>query len=173
MIGPQHRIRTKNQFGNDAFTIATNTKLGVELFYGLGWGVLNTPNGPAFFKEGKNPGAQNICVIFTNGIGLVLMTNSDNGDQVFQYLNEKLIGNTYFPWKWESIYPFYVNEVFEELYKRLKEGNNLKVLLDTYNAYDMKFDLHEFSDEICSALEYVFDEEAIKIKIRTLSKICK
>lgn len=173
MVGPQHHIRTRNQFGNDAFTIGANTKRGVELFYGLGWGVLNTPKGSAFFKEGKNLGAQSMTVVFKNGIGLILMTNSDNGDQLFQYLNEKLIGNTYFPWKWESIYPFYANKAFNELYDHFKKGSGLDVLLDIYNAYDLKYGLDEFSADIFSALEHVFTEETIKIKIRELSNICK
>jgi len=43
------------------------------------------------------------------------MTNSDNGNKVFQYLNEKLIGNIFFPWDREKILPFYADTVLNEL----------------------------------------------------------
>ena len=59
MISPQHRILTKTQFGEDAFVIeAGNTHDDVELSYGLGWGVLNSPYGHAFIKEGNDDGFQ-------------------------------------------------------------------------------------------------------------------
>ena len=107
MITPQHRILTKQQFGPDAFVIETgNTHDDIELSYGLGWNVIRSPYGYAFIKEGNDTGFQHYSIAFENGTGLVLLTNSDNGDTIFQYLNEELIGNIYTPWDWEGIRSF-------------------------------------------------------------------
>jgi len=169
MLGSQHRIRTKNQFGSDALVIdPDNTKKGVELFYGLGWGVLNTPYGRAFFKEGKNPGYQNMCIVFSNGTGLILMTNSDRGEQLFQYLNEKLIGNTYFPWDWESIYPFYVHRMFNELFAMIEEGLGSQAILKKYKTLNLEYDCAQYSELIFSSIGQAFlrkqrAEEAIEM----------
>lgn len=153
MLGAQHRIRTKNQFGPDALVIEpNNTKEGVELYYGLGWGILDTPDGQAFFKEGNNPGAKNLSCIFKNGTGLIVMTNSDRGNQALQYLNEKLIGNKYFPWEWESIYPFYIYNAFEALNELVDQGEDTQTLLDKYNQMNAKYDYEEYSELIFSSL---------------------
>ncbi len=107
MIAPQHRILTKTQFGPAAFVIEDgNTHDDIELAYGLGWGVLKSPYGYAFIKEGNDDGFQHYSIVFENGTGLVIMTNSDNGDSTFQYLNERVIGNSFTPWDWEMILPY-------------------------------------------------------------------
>ena len=55
MFSAQIAIYTKHQFpslNND--TTSANKK--IQLSYGLGWGLFNSPCGKAFFKEGHDDG---------------------------------------------------------------------------------------------------------------------
>jgi hypothetical protein len=73
------------------------------LSYGLGWGLFSTPVGKAIFKEGHDDGWQHYTVMFDGrGIGLVIMTNSSNGEGIFQELLDRLIKNSYTPFEWEG-----------------------------------------------------------------------
>ena len=84
MITPQHRILTKRQFGPDEFVIeAGSTHEDIDLSYGLGWNVLRSPYGYGFIKEGNDQGLRHYSIAFENGTGLVLLSNSDNGDSIF------------------------------------------------------------------------------------------
>jgi CubicO group peptidase (beta-lactamase class C family) len=76
----------------------------VGLAYGVGWGLLTkTKYGPAFFKEGHGDGAQNYLICFTRHRDcMILLTNSDNGELVFQPLLEQILGDTVTPWVWEN-----------------------------------------------------------------------
>lgn len=102
MVKPQIRIRSAHQFPTlDEATTTRND--GVKLSYGLGWGVLQTPHGRAFFKGGHDDGWENYMIGFDkSGSGLVLMTNSSNGDSLFKELLATLIGDTYTPWEWQG-----------------------------------------------------------------------
>ena len=77
------------------------------LAYGVGWGLLTrTRFGPAFFKEGHGDGAQNYMIFFERRqAGMILLTNSDNGETVFRALLETLLGDTVTPWEWEGYLP--------------------------------------------------------------------
>jgi CubicO group peptidase (beta-lactamase class C family) len=106
LFSTQIRIRSKAQFGplaredgpwNDA----------IQLGYGLAWGVLQTPHGRAAFKEGHGDGFQHYSILFPErGIGVLLMTNSDNGESTFKELLELTIADIYTPWKWENYVPY-------------------------------------------------------------------
>ncbi len=106
MVKPQIRIRSAHQFPTlDEATTTRND--GVQLSYGLGWGVLKTPHGRAFFKGGHDNGWENYMIGFDkSGAGLVLMTNSSNGDSIFKELLATLIGDTYTPWEWQGFIPW-------------------------------------------------------------------
>ena len=106
MVKPQIRIHSAHQFPTFDETTTTRND-GVQLAYGLGWGVLKTPHGRAFFKGGHDDGWENYMIGFDkSGSGLVLMTNSSNGDSIFKELLSTLIGDTYTPWEWQGFIPW-------------------------------------------------------------------
>jgi hypothetical protein len=106
MITPQVRIRQVKQFGPLALKDSTLND-AVQLSYGLGFGVLNTPAGRAFFKEGHDDGWQHYSFGYHGkGIAVIIMCNSDNGEGIFKSLLELTIGDTYSPWYWENYIPY-------------------------------------------------------------------
>jgi serine-type D-Ala-D-Ala carboxypeptidase/endopeptidase len=106
LIAPQIRIRSKQQFGPNAL-VETDENDDINLSYGLGYGLYDTPFGKAFFKEGHSEGWQHYVVGFPEkGCGLVLMSNSDNSESIFNELIEYTTGNVDTPWYWEGYIPF-------------------------------------------------------------------
>jgi CubicO group peptidase (beta-lactamase class C family) len=106
MFRPQVKIRGKQQFGPNAWVdVAPGEQ--EDLSYGLGIGLLNTPYGIAFFKEGHDTGWQHYSIGFPEkGIAVIIMTNSDNGERIFQEILETSIADTYTPWYWENYIPY-------------------------------------------------------------------
>lgn len=103
---PSFRIRTKAQFGPLSL-VESDENDGIELSYGLGWGVLQSPAGFGAFKEGHGEGFQHYTIIFPeSGIGVLMISNSDNAESIFKELLALTIGDTYTPWKWENYIPF-------------------------------------------------------------------
>lgn len=101
MLAPQIRIRQKHQFPTlDGETTTAND--AIELAYGLGWGVYTTPYGKAFFKAGHDDGWRHYAVGFANGSGLLIMTNSSNGEAIYRALLEQVLGNRFTPMEWEG-----------------------------------------------------------------------
>jgi CubicO group peptidase (beta-lactamase class C family) len=106
MFSPQVRIRSKRQFGPLASEV-TSANDRLELAYGLGWGLLRTPHGRAAFKEGHGDGFQHYSIVFPErGLGVVVMTNSDNGEGIFKELLELTIADVYTPWEWQDYVPY-------------------------------------------------------------------
>ena len=106
MLSPQIEIYSKHQFPTLAMD-TTDANKSIRLSYGLGWGLYWTPYGKAFFKEGHDEGWRNYAVCFDKSkIGLVIMTNSSNGEGIFKELLETLIGNTFTPIDWEGYTPY-------------------------------------------------------------------
>jgi len=106
MLRPQVRIRSAHQFPT-ANRDTTSRDDGIALSYGLGWGLLRSPHGPAYFKEGHDDGWENYMITFDrSGTALVVMTNSSNGESIFKELLATLIGDTYTPWEWERYTPY-------------------------------------------------------------------
>lgn len=61
---------------------------------------------PAFFKEGRGDGAQNYMIFFKNSRkGMILLTNSYNGELAFRPLLETFLGDTVTLWEWEGYTP--------------------------------------------------------------------
>jgi CubicO group peptidase (beta-lactamase class C family) len=106
MLTPQVRIASKHQFP----TLSTDTgseNETIRLSYGLGWGLYWSPFGKAFFKEGHDEGFRNYTVVFDRpGDGIVIMTNSSNGEGIFKEILETLQGNTFTPIEWEGYTPY-------------------------------------------------------------------
>ena len=106
MLTPQVRIKSKHQFPSLA-TETTDENDAMALSYGLGWGLYSSPYGEAFFKEGHDDGWRNYCVYFREAkIGMVIMTNSSNGESIYKELLEKLQKNTFTPIEWEGFTPY-------------------------------------------------------------------
>lgn len=106
MLKPQIQIHSNAQFPT-LKNETTNENRAIQLAYGIGWGVFQSPYGQAYFKEGHDDGWENHCVVFGDKkIGLVLMANSSNGDSIFKELLEVLLKDTFTPWKWEGYIPY-------------------------------------------------------------------
>lgn len=105
MLTPQIRIHSAHQFPS-LNTDTTAAYDPIELSYGVGWGLYKSPQGPAFFKEGHDDGWRNLALCFRNGDGILLMTNSANGEGIFKPLVEALLDETAFPFEWEGYTPY-------------------------------------------------------------------
>jgi CubicO group peptidase (beta-lactamase class C family) len=106
MLAPQIGILSKHEFPTlQTETSEENKK--IRLSYGLGWGLYWTPYGKAFFKEGHDDGWRNYTVCFDDaGIGIVIMTNSANGEGIYKELLETIQKNTFTPIEWEGFTPY-------------------------------------------------------------------
>lgn len=106
MTTPQIRIKSKQQFGPDAWIDGSDND-AIELSYGLGVGMFKTPYGRAFFKEGHDDGWGHYSICFPNKkIAIIIMTNNDNGESIFKELLAYAIGDTFTPWQWENYIPY-------------------------------------------------------------------
>ncbi len=85
----------------------TGANAAIQLGYGLGWGVFETPYGHAFFKEGHDDGVANyaLCVAPRRDC-ILLLSNSVRAEGIFKYLVDDLMGDTHLPWAWEGYTPY-------------------------------------------------------------------
>ena len=106
MFTPQVRLRSIQQFGPLRFRDSTEND-AIQLSYGLGWVLLQSPYGTGAFKEGHGDGFQHYSIIFPKtGTGIIIMSNSDNAESIFKELLEITIGDIYTPWYWENYIPY-------------------------------------------------------------------
>lgn len=106
MLQPQIAINYQRMFGPEAWTI-TDAYQDIHLAWGLGWGRFDTPHGRAFFHTGHGFGIQNYTVTYLDaGIGIVLLSNSDNFESVAGAIAKKAIGDIYSPYDWLGYVPF-------------------------------------------------------------------
>ena len=106
MLSAQVRIRSQHEFPSFENT-TTHENDAIKLSYGLGWGLFWTPDGKAFFKEGHDAGERNYAVAFpARKSAMVIMTNSANGEGIYQELLEKFIHDSYTPIEWEGFTPY-------------------------------------------------------------------
>jgi CubicO group peptidase (beta-lactamase class C family) len=100
LLRPHVAIAYKNMFGPGAGQGTTENQ-GIKLAWGLGWGRFDTPYGRAFFHTGHDNGWQNYTVTYADkGIGIVLLSNSDNFESVAKEIVAKAIGDVYSPFGW-------------------------------------------------------------------------
>jgi CubicO group peptidase (beta-lactamase class C family) len=106
MLRPQIAIHSAHEFPSlDTETSAAND--AIRLSYGLGWGLYQSPNGRAFFKEGHDEGWRHLALCFDRrGTGILILTNSSNGEGIFKPLLDALLGPTHFPFEWEHYTPY-------------------------------------------------------------------
>ena len=106
MLSPQIEIFSKHEFPS-LNTETTTANKAIRLSYGLGWGLYWTPYGKAFFKEGHDEGWRHYTVCFPKtGTGILIMTNSSNGEAIYKDLLRTLLHNTYTPIEWEGFTPY-------------------------------------------------------------------
>jgi CubicO group peptidase (beta-lactamase class C family) len=85
----------------------TEAHRGINLGYGLGWGVFVTPYGPAFFKEGHNDWTANYSLCVTPRRNCIaILSNSVRAEGIFLPLIDEIFGPTDLPWAWEGYAPF-------------------------------------------------------------------
>ncbi len=108
MFTPQLRLHSKIQMEAQSWLDTTNSENDkIQLSYGLGWGILQTPYGFGAFKEGHGDGFQHYSIIFPEKqMGILIMTNSDNGEGIFKELLEFATGDKYTPWRWQNYIPY-------------------------------------------------------------------
>jgi CubicO group peptidase (beta-lactamase class C family) len=105
MLSPQIGITSKHEFPTLSDQTTDENK-AIHLSYGLGWGLFSSPHGVAFFKEGHDAGWRNYTVRFERPkTGIVIMTNSGNGEGIFLPLLETVLKDTYTP-EWEGYIPY-------------------------------------------------------------------
>jgi CubicO group peptidase (beta-lactamase class C family) len=106
MFGSQIQIFSKHEFPTFE-NETTEDNRAIRLSYGLGWGLYWTPYGKAFFKEGHDDSWRNYTVIFDKqGTGILIMTNSGNGEGIYKELLENLLKNSFTPIVWEGFTPY-------------------------------------------------------------------
>ncbi|MBC7797441.1 MAG: beta-lactamase family protein, partial [Pyrinomonadaceae bacterium] len=100
MLTPQISVASEKGFGplRDRF----NDKYkNIKFSWGLGWGLIETADGQAFFHAGHDDGWQNYCVIYPKKkIAVVLMSNSDNFEPVADKILNLTIKDTASPLEW-------------------------------------------------------------------------
>jgi D-alanyl-D-alanine-carboxypeptidase/D-alanyl-D-alanine-endopeptidase len=102
----QVRIKSKQQFGPNR-KVDTDEYDKINLGYGLGVGYLESPYGKGIFKEGHGDGFQHYFIFFPDKkTGVLILTNSDNGESIFKELLEITIADTITPWQWENYIPY-------------------------------------------------------------------
>jgi len=106
ILSPQITIHSKTQFP-PITNETTNENDAIHLSYGLGWGLIKCKYGRAFFKEGNGDSWKNYNINFIDkGISIIIMTNSENGEKIFQELIETIISEACIPWKWQGYIPY-------------------------------------------------------------------
>ena len=106
MISPQIRIRSATQFPS-LRERTTDQYDDINLSYGLGWGVFDSPRGRAFFKEGHDDGTANYALcIEPEASCILLMSNSVRAEGIFTEIVDTVFGETGLPWQWEGYIPY-------------------------------------------------------------------
>jgi CubicO group peptidase (beta-lactamase class C family) len=106
ILRSQIAISYEQMFGPGAWR-DTNKYQDIHLAWGLGWGRFDTEQGRAFFHTGHDLGYQNYTVTFADqGIGIVLLSNSDNFESVAREIAQATIGDHHSPFDWLGYVPF-------------------------------------------------------------------
>ena len=106
IFSPQIRIKSLNHFGPGS-KIETNKYDAINLSCGLSWLYFETPYGIAVTKGGHGDGFQHYSVLFPEtGKGMLIMTNSDNGESIYKELLEVAIADKYMLWEWSNFFPY-------------------------------------------------------------------
>jgi len=103
---PQIQIFSRHEFPS-LNEETTDENKGIRLSYGLAWGLYWSPYGEVFFKEGHDEGWRNYAVGFDKmNSGMIILTNSSNGEGIFKELLEAVLADTFTPIEWEGYTPY-------------------------------------------------------------------
>jgi len=103
MLSMQIPIVSKFEFPT-GLADTTDEYKGIQLSYGLGVGLYHTPHGRAFFKEGHDEGWRTYVVCHQDqATCMVILTNSSNGEGMYNALLKGLLGDTWNPIDWEVL----------------------------------------------------------------------
>ena len=100
MLRPQTRIFSERMFGTRA-AMRTDGNRSQHLAWGLSFGLFTSPRGETFFHGGHDDGLEHYTVCFRKTkTGVVILTNSSNGESIVEELLKHTIGDTYLPFDW-------------------------------------------------------------------------
>lgn len=100
LLSPQIKVTSKRGFGPLKDSV-TQENDAIKLSWGLGIGLFQSPYGKGFFHTGHGDANQNYAVAFPEkGIAVVLLSNSENFEQINSLIVKECIGDTYSPLKW-------------------------------------------------------------------------
>jgi CubicO group peptidase (beta-lactamase class C family) len=100
MLSPQMKVTSKRGFGPLRDSV-THDNDAIQLSWGLGIGLFQSPYGKGFFHTGHGDANQNYAVAFPEkGIAVVLLSNSENFETVSAEIVNACIGDVYSPFKW-------------------------------------------------------------------------
>jgi len=106
MLSRQIPIVSKHEFPSLSTEENISGDEAIHLSYGLGWGLFWTPYGKVFFKEGHDNGWRHYVVCFDGPkTGMLIMTNSSNGEDIYDRLLRMLIADKFTPLEWEGFRP--------------------------------------------------------------------
>lgn len=105
-LKPVVRIRSVREFPTIGLP-DSNDNDSISLGYAMGVGTFMSPRGLAFFKQGHDDGTNNLFVCLERSKTCVLlMSNSSNGDSIFAYLVDDVLGRTCYPFYWNGYIPY-------------------------------------------------------------------
>lgn len=100
VLKPQIMVKSERGFGPLKDSI-TNENDAINLAWGLGVGLFDSPFGKAFFHTGHGEANQNYAVAFPEiGTALIILSNSENFEKNNAQILKLCLGDTYSPLKW-------------------------------------------------------------------------
>lgn len=100
MLKPQIMVKSKRGFGplKDSITNENDT---INLAWGLGVGLFDSPVGKAFFHTGHGDANQNYAVAYPDtGTAVIILSNSENFEKNNAQILKLCIGDIYSPLRW-------------------------------------------------------------------------
>ena len=140
MQNAQISIHSAHQFPSLA-TETTTANDKIRLRYGLGWGLYSSPYGKALFKEGHDEGWRHLALFFRNGSGILIMTNSSNGEGIFKPLTDSVLGATSFPFDWDGYTPYNLLPPLPKLKEHMRVSLTLAQLNRLVGRYGLPPDV--------------------------------
>jgi hypothetical protein len=105
-LKPAIRIRSVQQFPLIVLP-DTSDNDGIALSYALDVGTFKSPQGPAWFKEGRDDDTSNLLPrIERTRDCLLMLSNSANAQSIFPYLSQATLGDVCYPWYWDGYIPY-------------------------------------------------------------------
>jgi CubicO group peptidase (beta-lactamase class C family) len=137
MLTPQIAITSREMFGPGSWEETEDAEARGQA-WGLGWGLFDSEHGRAFFHTGHDIGWQNYTVAFPDrGIGVVLLSNSDNFESVAREIVAAAIGDNVSPFDWLGYVPFDPSVVREAPPTLVAIEVDRAILEDYVGAYEL------------------------------------